>query len=97
MTITTTGSLGPMILQSLAPAMLYTPTSTMNYITVCDKVNMPANGGTTMRFMRPRALQPPTIQLGNSGIDPPAQVPQRRQNIALYKSSLIDLEFLIAA
>ena len=66
-----------MILQSLAPAMLYVPTPTMNYITVCDKVSMPANGGTTMRFMRPRALQPPTIQLGNSGIDPPAQVPQR--------------------
>ena len=38
---------------------------------------MPANGGTTIRFMRPRALVPPTIQLGNSGIDPPAQVPQR--------------------
>lgn len=38
---------------------------------------MPANGGTTMRFMRPRALTPPTVQLGNSGIDPPAQVPQR--------------------
>ena len=77
MSITTTGNLGPMILQSLAPAMLYVPTPTMNYITVCDKVSMPANGGTTMRFMRPRALQPPTVQLGNSGIDPPAQVPQR--------------------
>jgi len=38
---------------------------------------MPMHGGTTIRFMRPRALQPPTIQLGNSGIDPPAQVPQR--------------------
>lgn len=38
---------------------------------------MPTHGGTTIRFMRPRALQPPTIQLGNSGIDPPAQVPQR--------------------
>lgn len=38
---------------------------------------MPVNGGTTIRFMRPRALQPPTIQLGNSGIDPPAQIPQR--------------------
>lgn len=38
---------------------------------------MPANGGTTIRFMRPRALVPPTVQLGNSGIDPPAQVPQR--------------------
>lgn len=46
-------------------------------ITVCDKVSMPANGGTTCRFMRPRALQPPTVQLGNAGIDPPAQVPQR--------------------
>ena len=77
MSITTTGSLGPMILQSLAPAMLYVPTPTMNYITVCDKISMPPNGGTTCRFMRPRSLQPPTIQLGNSGIDPPAQVPQR--------------------
>jgi len=46
-------------------------------ITVCDKISMPANGGTTARFMRPRALTPPTIQLGNAGIDPPAQVPQR--------------------
>lgn len=77
MSITTTGNLGPMILQSLAPAMLYVPTPTMNYILVCDKVSMPANGGTTCRFMRPRALVPPTVQLGNSGIDPPAQVPQR--------------------
>lgn len=77
MAITTTSGLGPMILQSLAPAMLYVPTPTMNYITICDKVSMPANGGTTMRFMRPRALTPPTIQLGNSGIDPAAQVPQR--------------------
>ncbi len=66
-----------MILQSLAPGMLYTPTPQFNYISICDKVSMPMNGGTTCRFMRPRALQPPTIQLGNSGIDPPAQVPQR--------------------
>lgn len=77
MSITGPGQLGPMIIQSLAPAMLYVPTPNMNYSLVCDKVSMPPNGGTTMRFMRPRALQPPTIQLGNSGIDPPAQVPQR--------------------
>ena len=77
MSITTTGNLGPIILQSLAPAMLYTPTPMFNYITVADKVSMPANGGTTCRFMRPRALTPPTVQLGNQGIDPPAQVPQR--------------------
>lgn len=66
-----------MILQSLAPAMLYVPTPSFNYIIPADKVSMPANGGTTCRFMRPRALTPPTVQLGNSGIDPPAQVPQR--------------------
>lgn len=75
--IANTGNLGPLILQSLAPAMLYVPTPSMNYITVCDKVSMPAHGGTTCRFMRPRALVPPTVQLGNSGIDPAAQVPQR--------------------
>jgi hypothetical protein len=77
MSMTTTSNLGPMILQSLAPAMLYVPTPAMNNIIICDKVSMPEHGGSTMRFMRPRALQPPTVQLGNSGIDPPAQVPQR--------------------
>ena len=92
MAITTTGNLGPMILQSLAPAMLYVPTPTMNYITICDKVSMPSNGGTTCRFMRPRALQPPTIQVGNSGIDPPAQVPQRDRRDVAGKFFLIDSE-----
>lgn len=73
---------------------------------------MPAHGGTTCRFMRARALQPPTIQLGNSGIDPPAQVPQRDiidAQMALFgtgciinrmfvdvKPSVIDLELLAA-
>ena len=77
MSMTTTSNLGPMILQSLAPAMLYVPTPQFNYILVCDEAQMPAHGGTTIRFMRPHALTPPTIQLGNTGIDPPAQVPQR--------------------
>jgi len=89
MSITTTGNLGPMILQSLAPAMLYVPTPTMNYILVCDKVSMPANGGTTCRFMRPRALTPPTIQLGNSGID----IEPRRVD---EKPLIIDLDLLAA-
>lgn len=77
MSIATTSNLGPLILQSLAPAMLYVPTPQENYILVADKVSMPRNGGTTMRFMKPRALQPATTQLGNSGIDPAAQIPQR--------------------
>ena len=92
MSVTTSGNLGPMILQSLAPALLYVPTPTMNYILVCDKVSMPPNGGTTCRFMRPRALVPPTIQLGNSGIDPPAQVPQRDKRYVAGKFFLIDSE-----
>jgi len=88
MSITTTGNLGPMILQSLAPAMLYVPTPNMNYILVADKVSMPANGGTTMRFKRPKALQPPTIQLGNAGIDKPRRVD--------VKPMMIDLDILAA-
>jgi hypothetical protein len=66
-----------MILQSLAPAMLYVPTPSFNYILVADKVSMPIGGGTICRFMRPRPLKPPTIQIGNSVIDPVAQVPQK--------------------
>src|SRR5690349_19466166 len=77
MSITTTSNLGPVILQSLAPAMLYTPTPMFIYNIPTDKVTMPRQGGTTMRFLRPRALTPPTVQLGNSGIEPPSQVPQR--------------------
>lgn len=77
MSITTTSNLGPLVLQSLAPAMLYVPTPSFNYILPADKVSMPPQGGTTMRFMRPRNLVPPTVQLGNAGIDPPPQVPQR--------------------
>lgn len=88
MSMTTTSNLGPMILQSLAPAMLYVPTPAMNHILICDKVTMPEHGGTTMRFMRPRALQPPTIQLGNSGID---------KRCVDLKPWVIDLECLAAA
>ena len=75
--ITTTGNLGPSILQSLAPAFLYTPTPSMHYRIVCDSASMPAYGGTTLRFLKARALKPPTTQLGNSGIDPAPQIPQR--------------------
>lgn len=78
--MTTTGNLGPMILQSLAPGMLYVPTPAMNNILICDKISMPIHGGTTCRFMRPRALQPPTVQLGNS------------KHSGVLKFSLIEVE-----
>lgn len=77
MSITTTSNLAPIILQSIAPAILYTPTPSCNYKLIADSVSMPAHGGTTIRFMRPRLLQPATIELSNQGIDPPSQIPQR--------------------
>ena len=61
-----------------------------NYMTISDHVAMPPNGGTTMLFAQPVALQPPTIQLGNTGID----LKDRRVDV---KSDLIDLELLVAA
>lgn len=77
MTITTTTDLPAPILQSLAPGMLSVPTPNFNYIIPAEKYTMPRQGGTTMRFLRPVPLNPPVVQLGNSGIEPPSQVPQR--------------------
>ena len=34
MSVTTSGNLGPMILQSLAPALLYVPTPTIEFVVV---------------------------------------------------------------
>lgn len=75
--LTTTSNLGPLILESLAPGMLYTPTPMLPYHIFAEKQMMPANSGTTLTFMRPRALKPPTTILGNSGTDPAPQIPQR--------------------
>ena len=77
MSITTTSNLPAPILQSLAPGMLSVPTPNFNYIIPAEKYSMPRNGGTTMRFLRPVPLQPPVVQLGNSGIEPPSQVATR--------------------
>jgi hypothetical protein len=75
--ITTTSNLPPPILQSLAPGMLSVPTPNFNYIIPAEKYSMPRQGGTTMRFLRPVPLQPPVVQLGNSGIEPVSQVATR--------------------
>ena len=77
MPITTTNDLVAPILQSLAPGMLSVPTPSFIYRIPADRYSMPPQGGTTLRFLRPVALDPPIVQLGNSGIEPPSQVPQR--------------------
>ena len=92
MSITTTSNLPAPILQSLAPGMLSVPTPNFNYISPAEKYSMPRNGGTTMRFLRPVPLQPPVVQLGNSGIEPPSQVATREildAAMAFYGTSVI--------
>lgn len=92
MSITTTSFLPAPILQSLAPGMLSVPTPNFNYIIPAEKYSMPRQGGTTMRFLRPVPLQPPVVQLGNSGIEPASQVATREvidAAMAFYGTSVI--------
>lgn len=92
MTITTTNDIVAPILQSLAPGMLAVPTPDFIYRIPADRDTMPRNGGTTMRFLRPRPLSPPIVALGNSGIEPPSQVPGRDIKDAImsfYSTSVI--------
>ena len=92
MSITTTTDLPAPIMQSLAPGMLAVPTPNFNYILAADKFNIPLHGGTTMRFLRPRALLPPVVPLGNTGIEPPSQIAQRDvldSTISFYGTSVI--------
>jgi N4-gp56 family major capsid protein len=92
MSITTTSNLPAPILQSLAPGMLSVPTPNFNYIIPAEKYSMPRQGGTTMRFLRPVPLQPPVVQVGNTGIEPPSQVATREiidAAMAFYGTSVI--------
>lgn len=92
MSITTTSGLPAPILQSLAPGMLSVPTPNFNYIIPAEKYSMPRQGGTTMRFLRPVPLDPPVVQLGNTGIEPPSQVATREivdAAMAFYGTSVI--------
>lgn len=90
--ITTTSDLVAPIELSLAPGMLSVPTPAFNYIIFADKHAMPEQGGTTYRFIRPNALEPPIEELGNSGLEPPSQVPSRDfidAVMAFYSTSVV--------
>ena len=92
MTITTSGDLPAPVVQSLMPGMLSVPTPNFNYMLGCEKYSMPRQGGTTMRFLRPNALNPPIVALGNSGIEPASQVASRQiidATISFYGTSVI--------
>lgn len=92
MTITTSNDLVSPILQSLAPGMLSVPTPDFIYRIPAQRYSMPRNGGTTLRFLRPKPLSPPIVASGNSGIEGPSQIPQRDIKDAImsfYNTSVI--------
>ena len=92
MSITTTTDLPAPIRQSLMQGMLSVPTPNFNYIIPAEKFAIPMQGGTTMRFLRPRPLTPPVVPLGNTGIEPPSQIAQRDvldATISFYGTSVI--------
>lgn len=92
MTITTSSDLVSPILQSLAPGMLSVPTPDFIYRIPAQRYAMPRNGGTTLRFLRPKALSPPIVASGNSGLEGPSQIPQRDIKDAImsfYNTSVI--------
>jgi len=98
MTITSTSDLVAPILQSLAPGMLSVPTPEFIYRLPAERYTKGANEGTTLRFMRPRRLKPPIKALGNSGIEPNPQIPQRDFKDAImsfYATSVILNEQLL--
>ena len=90
--ISTSTDLPAPIVQSLAPGMLSVPTPNFNYMIGAERYSMPRNGGTTLRFLRPRPLTPPVVALGNSGIEPAPQGPQRDildATMSFYGTSVI--------
>jgi N4-gp56 family major capsid protein len=96
--ITTTSDLPAPIELSLAPGLLSVPTPSFNYILFADKHAMPDRGGTTYRFIRPNALEPPIEELGNSGLEPASQVPSRDfidSVMAFYGTSVVINEQVI--
>lgn len=92
MSITTSTDLPAPIRQSLYPGMLAVPTPQFNYDVPSDKKEIPMQGGTTLRLLRPRNLIAPVVPLGNTGIEPPSQLPQRDildATISFYGTSVI--------
>lgn len=73
MAITTTSSLPAPIRQSFSYKLLSVPIPNMVHNLAAKRVNMPRNGGTTLRQRRYNPLNTAMVPLGNSGVTPPAQ------------------------
>lgn len=73
MSTTTTSSLPAPVQQSFSYKLLSVPVPNMIHKIPAMLKQMPRNGGTTLRMRRYNPLATAMVQLGNSGITPPAQ------------------------
>jgi len=91
---TTTSSLPAPVQQSFNYKLLAVPTPYMIHKIPAMLMQMPRNGGTTLRMRRYNPLATATVPLGNTGITPPPQqlTAVDIKRIGVFKPSLIDLE-----
>jgi N4-gp56 family major capsid protein len=75
MPITTTSALPAPVQQSFSYKLLSTPVPNMIHKIPAMKKTMPRNGGRTLRMRRYNPLATAMVPLGNTGVTPPAQVP----------------------
>jgi len=73
MSITTTSVLSPAVQQSFNMRLLAIPVANLIFNVAAMKLNMPRNGGSTLRSRRYNLLNAAIVPLGNTGITPPGQ------------------------
>lgn len=73
MSIVTTSTLSAPVQQSFNARLLAIPVANLIHNIAAMKLNMPRNGGNTLRSRRYNLLNPALVPLGNSGVTPPGQ------------------------
>lgn len=73
MSIVTTSTLSAPVQQSFNARLLAIPVANLIYNIAAMKLQMPRNGGNTLRSRRYNLLNPAIVPLGNSGVTPPGQ------------------------
>lgn len=101
MNIVTTSNYKPAIIAQAAETLLSTPTARMIHKIPAQMNTMKSRSGQVLRHRRIDNFQPATVELGNSGQNPPPIIPtmididvkpQLYGYTAVLKSSLIDLD-----
>lgn len=76
MQITTSSNIAAPVQETFLHRMLSTPVPYLTHETCAMKYTMPAQGGTIAKMRRAERLPTATVPLGNTGMTPPAAVPE---------------------